>query len=72
MRRMVGWRNTRRMANNSASTSASNEPWSSISVTAYDVVARAVARGELPDTVDRAIAADLLAAPLYWRTICQR
>ena len=34
---------------------------------AYDVVARAVARGELPDTVDRAIAADLLAAPLYWR-----
>lgn len=34
---------------------------------AYDVVARAVARGDLPDTVDRAIAADLLAAPLYWR-----
>ncbi|KQM23916.1 TetR family transcriptional regulator [Sphingomonas sp. Leaf11] len=34
---------------------------------AYDIVARAVARGDLPDTVDQSLAADLLAAPLYWR-----
>lgn len=34
---------------------------------AYGVVARAVARGDLPDTIDHALAADLLAAPLYWR-----
>lgn len=34
---------------------------------AHGVVARAIARGELPDTTDSALAADLLAAPLYWR-----
>lgn len=34
---------------------------------AYSVVARAIARGELPKTTDSALAADLLAAPLYWR-----
>ncbi|KQM81794.1 TetR family transcriptional regulator [Sphingomonas sp. Leaf23] len=34
---------------------------------AYGIVARAVARGDLPDTVDQSLAADLLAAPLYWR-----
>ncbi|KQT45739.1 TetR family transcriptional regulator [Devosia sp. Leaf420] len=30
---------------------------------------RAIARGELPPTVDRAAIADFLAAPLYWRLI---
>lgn len=34
---------------------------------AHSIVARAVARGELPDTIDDELAADLLAAPLYWR-----
>jgi AcrR family transcriptional regulator len=28
---------------------------------------RAIARGELPPSVDREMAADLIAAPLYWR-----
>ena len=34
-----------------------------------DLISRAVARGELPATVDLEIANDLLAAPLYWRMI---
>ena len=34
---------------------------------AHGVVARAVARGDLPGTTNHELAADLLAAPLYWR-----
>lgn len=33
------------------------------------LVERAVARGEIPATVDRETIADLLAAPLYWRMV---
>ncbi len=36
------------------------------------VVACAVGRGELPDGTDAAIAADLLAGPLYWRLAVYR
>jgi AcrR family transcriptional regulator len=34
-----------------------------------ELLARAKARGELPADVDEPLALDLLAAPLYWRTI---
>lgn len=36
---------------------------------ALAVIERAVRRGEIPADVDREIAADLLAAPLYWRMV---
>lgn len=36
---------------------------------AYEIVERAVARGELDMGVDRETIADLLAAPLYWRLV---
>lgn len=34
-----------------------------------EVLTRAVARGELPADLDRELALDLLAAPLYWRLV---
>lgn len=36
---------------------------------AHDLVARAVARGELDSHVDRETIADLVAAPIYWRLV---
>lgn len=36
------------------------------------ILDRAIARGELRPGVDRALAADLVAAPLYWRTVVTR
>jgi AcrR family transcriptional regulator len=36
---------------------------------AHALVERAVARGELADSVDRETIADLVAAPLYWRLV---
>lgn len=36
------------------------------------VVDRAVARGELPESCDRELAADLIGAPLYWRMLVTR
>jgi len=36
---------------------------------AHALVQRAVARGELEDSVDRETIADLVAAPLYWRLV---
>lgn len=36
---------------------------------AHDLIERAIARGELRETVDRETIADLLAAPLYWRFV---
>lgn len=39
---------------------------------AAEIITRAVIRGELPASVDAALAADLLAAPLYWRMIVTR
>lgn len=36
------------------------------------LVDRAVARGELPATCDRELAADLMAAPLYWSILVTR
>lgn len=36
------------------------------------LVRRAVLRGELPEHVDEALAADLIAAPLYWRLAVTR
>jgi glutathione S-transferase len=36
---------------------------------AHALVERAVARGELEDSVDRETIADLVAAPLYWRLV---
>lgn len=36
---------------------------------AYDIVERAIARGELDPDVDRETIADLVAAPLYWRLV---
>lgn len=37
-----------------------------------DLIDRAVARGELPSNCDRELAADLMAAPLYWRMAVTR
>ena len=36
------------------------------------LLARAVARGELPGGADAELAADLLSGPLYWRLVVQR
>jgi AcrR family transcriptional regulator len=36
------------------------------------IIDRAVARGELPESSDRDLAADLIGAPLYWRMLVTR
>lgn len=36
------------------------------------IIDRAVARGELPESCDRDLAADLIGAPLYWRMMVTR
>ena len=36
------------------------------------LVDRAVRRGELPSTIDRELAADLVAGPIYWRIVATR
>lgn len=36
---------------------------------AQDVLDRAIARGELDESIDRGLALDLLPAPLYWRMV---
>lgn len=37
-----------------------------------EIIERAVARGELPDTVDRDAILDLLIGPIYWRLVVSR